>query len=42
MKCKKKNYGFVPFCKVVKLGYPRRQQYTKAMKLMARKYYCLL
>lgn len=37
MKCKKKNYGFVPFCKVVKLGYNRRRQYIKAMVWLARK-----
>lgn len=39
MKCKKKNYGFVPFCKVVKLGYNRRRQYIKAMVWLARKAY---
>lgn len=37
MKCKKKNYGFVPFCKVVKLGYNRRRQYIKAMVWLARR-----
>lgn len=41
MKCKKRNYGFVPFYKVIKLGYNRRRQYIKAMKIMAKSYYSL-
>lgn len=32
---KNKNY-FVPFCKVEKMSYRRRQQYLKAMVLIAR------
>ena len=41
MKCKKKNYGFTPFSKIVKLGYSRRRQYMKAMALIAKSYYSL-
>ena len=32
----KKNKNFVPFCKVEKMSYRRRQQYLKAMVLIAR------
>lgn len=34
----KKNKNFIPFCKVEKLHFNRRQQYAKAMVLMARYY----
>jgi len=37
MKCKKKNYGFVPFYKLQKLSINRRQQYLKAMVWLARR-----
>lgn len=33
-----KNKNFIPLCKVEKLHYNRRQQYVKAMVLMARYY----
>lgn len=35
---KKNKNSFIPFCKVEKLHYNRRQQYVKAMVLMARYY----